>query len=345
MDICRKFLSLCTVGAMVTTLLLPEHAYAGGDGGNGQAKKGQTLGLVLGIVGVGTIAIGASMLPNTSGYVWMAMGIAEVAGAAIAMSNNSKTEEQTRSGPEMPTLDAAKGGGVDLGSLGLPPGTTIADLCAKAGIGCTCGGVNCTKPTINIPTLDQARAGLEAAYKTDPNAYKGMNLQDALSDLDNNYKEAENVANKFNDASNNGAFNGGGGSRSLLASEESNLDSLKDSKNLTSGKDGVKTAGDNNGKASDGEGAAGTLVAKLPGEIAAAKRDALPAVERHGGLLLSDARTGRLLTIFERVTRAIRGDHDRDIILAKIEWARKDLAKKQKIREGKTNRTFATILK
>jgi hypothetical protein len=64
-------------------------------------------------------------------------------------------------------------------------------------------------------------------------------------------------------------------------------------------------------------------------------RDPPSAVTRHGGLLLEDARTGRLLTLFERLTRAIRGEHDRDLILAKVEWARKDLERRERNKQNK----------
>jgi len=47
------------------------------------------------------------------------------------------------------------------------------------------------------------------------------------------------------------------------------------------------------------------------------------------GLNLQNNNTNKLLTIFERAARVLRGDRNRDISLAKIEWTRKEALKKQ----------------
>jgi hypothetical protein len=44
----------------------------------------------------------------------------------------------------------------------------------------------------------------------------------------------------------------------------------------------------------------------------------------------SEDETGKTLSIFERVSRTIRGERNRDLTLAKIEWARKEALNKQK---------------
>ena len=45
----------------------------------------------------------------------------------------------------------------------------------------------------------------------------------------------------------------------------------------------------------------------------------------------TEDQSGKALSIFERVSRAIRGERNRDLTLAKIEWARKEAFNRQKI--------------
>jgi hypothetical protein len=44
-----------------------------------------------------------------------------------------------------------------------------------------------------------------------------------------------------------------------------------------------------------------------------------------------NSKNDKILTIFERLTRALRGKNDRDLVLAKNEWIRKKALKNKKI--------------
>jgi hypothetical protein len=331
----RKFILICTLATLGFAALTSPLAHAADEAtGHKEAKRGQAIAMVLGIIGIASVAKGTAMLAdeNPAGALWVAGGIAEIAGAAIATSNNGQTAAQTKG--EATDLSSHNSSAPDLSGLGFPPGTTLSSLCAKGGSGCTCNNADCTNVTTKIPSYDEVKSGLENAYKYDPAAYKGMNLQDALADLNENYKKASKLTDEINEASRNGTL----GSSTKAIASDSPLDGLK-GKDLNGNKDGVKNAGENTGKA---EGTAdASLIVKAPEQSYA--RPPVAAVNRHGGLVLEDARTGRLLTIFERVSRAIRGDHDRDLILAKVEWARKDIARKNKLREIKA-RTLANAL-
>jgi hypothetical protein len=317
------------------------------DSGHQQAQQDQQMGMVLGIVGAGTIAIGAAMVAaeNYAGFIFIAMGITEVTGAAAASNNNGKTASETEnSGGPTGSGSGATGAPADLGFMGLPTGTTLADVCGKAGSFCNCTGTNCSTPQMTLPTLDEAKKGLEQAYISDPAAYKGLPLSEALAELDNNYKNAEKMANNFNDASKNGALaslagvpssdvsGASGGTLASVNGTDTNSgdptglnkksgntkDSSTDASGVTSG----------TGDTTNGKGLAG-----IPAPYH--KRDAARPVTRRNALTLEDEASGKLLTIFERVSRAIRGEHNRDYTLAKVEWARKDIIRQEKNKEIK----------
>lgn len=180
------------------------------------------------------------------------------------------------------------------------------------------------------------KGAIKTGFEKNPEGFPpGFSLDDALSKLDSEYGKAQEAIDAFNTASAAGALSG----NSMLA-DSGDLQKIKDPSNYTSGKDVPKV-----GKSGEGISGAGSVDNGEPKDWfgnklnnhLASKREPVRAVNRHG-LTLEDARTGRLLTIFERVSRAIRADRDRDITLAKIEWARKEIAKKNKLK----NNTVAT---
>lgn len=324
MKTARTFLSFITKFAFVLMLALsPTHLFAGG-GGNADAKKGQALGMVLTVVGAGTVAYGVSQLPSPSAYVWIAGGIAEIIGGAMSMSNNSKTEEETRADDQ--SFDLAAAGGQPGALPGLPDGLDFAGICAKAGPNCSCSGPNCSTPKISIPELSTLQDALKSSYAASPESFPpGYSLDDALAKLDNEYGEAQKAVDAFNSASAAGALSG----KNTAIADDGKLQDVNDPSRLAEGKDKV---GPHQGDLKAGSGATDSALADSAkgynGKFNSTKRDPVRKVNRYG-LTLEDMRSGRLLTLFERVSRAIRADRDRDLTLAKIEWARKELIKKE----------------
>lgn len=315
-----------------------------GDGGNGDAQKGKAIATILPIIGAVTVGIGVAKVANSdySGVIWIVMGVAEIAGGMMAMQNNSKTEEQTR-GEEQAAGGGAAGGNLAAspGFIGgaLPGGITVGDLCAKAGAAtCGCSGPNCSSPTITLPdNLPEIKAQMAAAYQADANAFGGKSLDQALTDFEANYKLASKAVNDFNTASAGGTLgdpqNGSGGRAGTLVAD-GKID-LGEDGNPNAGGTGLKRKGDGadalNGENGNGTGAtnapAGAIANGFPGGRPG--RFPVRAINRAKGLQIEDARTGRLLTLFERCSRAIRGEHDRDYTLARLEVARKEMLKRK----------------
>ncbi|MEZ4814940.1 MAG: hypothetical protein R3A80_07020 [Bdellovibrionota bacterium] len=316
----------------MTTLLIvlilalsPVKLFAGG-GGNGDAKKGAAIPMILTVVGAVTVAVGVAKIAAqqyASGAIWVAGGIAELIGAGMAKSNNSKTEEETRADDYAYDLAAAGG---EAGAIpGLPPGINLAGLCAQAGPNCSCSGTNCSQPQLSIPDLSTLQESLKSSYAASPESFPpGYSLDDALAKLDNEYGEAQKAVDAFNSASAAGALSG----NDTAIADDGKLQDVNDPARLAEGKDKV---GPHKGDLKAGSGATDSALAganAYNGKFAKNKRDPVRKVNRYG-LTLEDSRSGRLLTLFERVSRAIRADRDRDITLAKIEWARKELLKKE----------------
>ncbi len=321
----RALFQYCLSGFVILALVLtPVNAYA--NGGNGDAKKGSAIPMVLTIVGAVTLGVGIAKIAAqqyASGALWVAGGIAELIGASMAASNNSKTDEETLASAEGYMPDPAAPGGAPGAFPGLPPGVTLENLCKSSGGTCTCSGANCTNPKITLPSLDDLKGSLTNSYNKDPKSFPdGYSLDEALGKLDSQYGDALAAVNAFNAASDAGGLS----NKSMIAGT-GDLQNVKDPKDLTSGKD--RPGKSNSADGTAGSGATGSDLAGrgLAGKFADSKREPVRPVNRHG-LTVEDARTGRLLTIFERVSRAIRADRDRDLTLAKIEWARKELAKK-----------------
>lgn len=337
----RTFASLALVLFLVLSLAFSPKAYAGG-GGNGDAKKGAAIPMVLTIVGVVTIGVGVAKIAAqqyATGALWVAGGVAEIIAAGMAGSNNSKTEEETRAQGE-PAFDPAAPGGTPGSIPGLPDGINLEALCKQAGANCTCKGTNCSTPQITIPSLTDMQNALKSSYDRDPAGFPpGFSLDDALSKLDNEYGKAQEAIDAFNTASANGALSG----KSMLA-DSGELQNVKDPKDLTSGKDRPNVGKSGEGTTNASADAMNVMNKDWFGKNTpgALKREPVRPVNRHG-LTLEDARTGRLLTIFERVSRAIRADRDRDITLAKIEWARKELARKAKFKDRALATTQGTL--
>lgn len=310
--------------------LTPTLTYA--NGGNGDAKKGTAIPMVLTIIGAVTVGVGVGKIASgqvATGALWVAGGIAELVAAGMAGANNAKTDQETLAQPD-PTNTTPPGGAPNA-FAGLPNGVSLAEICNSSGGTCNCSGANCSNPKINLPSLGELKNTLSDSYKKDPNSFPmGYSLEDALGKLDSQYGDALAAVDAFNSASDAGAFSG----NSMLATGD-DLQNVKDPKDLTSGKDRPNVGSSADGIAGSGAtgDATGRALASKPGAL---KRDPVRPVNRHG-LTVEDARTGRLLTIFERVSRAIRADRDRDLTLAKIEWARKQLNKKN----GLKNNTVA----
>ncbi|MER2511741.1 MAG: hypothetical protein ABTQ25_04860, partial [Nitrosomonas ureae] len=187
---------------MGVLFLSPIQARAG-DGGNAMANLALMKVALLTVAGAASVAKGASLIAAQKyppGFAWLAGGIAELAGAAMAGGNNAQTEAETRT-DERNFPDAGKGINESLtGGLsgGLPPGVSMASICKGASGTCTCNGTNCSNPQITIPSLTDVKGTLTNSYNSDPKSFPdGFSLQEALAKLDNEYGQAEQAVNSF----------------------------------------------------------------------------------------------------------------------------------------------------
>jgi len=248
------------------------------------------------------------------------LDLLEIAGGAAAMMMNADSESDLKQEGYVPEAGApagGAGGGTTAGSAG-----EIADTCAM--MPTLCQKTPDGKPVLRLPPKDDMKAAITQGFNGQPVNADGLSLEEALSDLDDKYDKANSAIGAFNTASQNGAFDEGG---SALADTSQGDGDGGEGEGLNTGRGvaggtsgGLESFNLPNGQSTDWA----SLLAKTKAErgpLAGAK-----AV----GMNLEDGRTGRLLTLFERATRTLRGTRDRDILLAKVEWTRKEAAKKQR---------------
>ncbi len=302
-------------------ILTPQNATSGA---NGMAVMGKVLG-------GGLVVVGAYQLykdtatAGVSGWK-IAMDVAMIAGGAMSLLNNSKTAEETKDkGFEMP--ETTPPGGSPGGGMPDLPGGSIGGTCELMPSICTCQGENCSKQTIKLPALNDLKKQISDSYAGNPASFPdGFSLEDALNTLDEDYAKAKAGTDAFNTASNDGAFST---DDTALADGGSGIDPKN--------KDGLNVAAAR-GTASDGgssdtgfKGFALPAAQNLDLESLlnkTKKERGEPIATKANGLNLEDARNGRILTIFERITRVLRGTRDRDVVLAKMELTRKEALKR-----------------
>lgn len=263
------------------------------------------------------------------GLTKMGLGLLETAGGAAAMMVNADSESQldsgTTAGAGLPGMEGYAGGGG-------PGQPTLPDLCASMPQACRVDP-NTNRPTLALPPKADMKAAITKAFNGQAVDPSGLTLDQALSDLDEKYDKAADAVAAFNNASNAGAFDAAMNGEDLGTTAQGDGDAA-DGEGLTKGRALAGASGASpdiltlpNGQSMDWN----ALLNKTKAERGA------PKGANAIGLNLQDAKSGRILTLWERVSRAIRGTRDRDILLAKVEWTRQQVLAKQ----GKKKPNFA----
>jgi hypothetical protein len=240
-------------------------------------------------------------------------------GGAIAMSQNGKAAKDTAPNP-LNLGGLTTGGGLGLGS-GLDPmnGLPKFDIEKCTPPVCNCNDAACSQPQINLPPKQE----LEGLMRSGP-LPDGTSLDDALAKLNENYDKAKDAAANFNQMSAAGAFDPNAGGLSL-DSTGSGDSSGKDNSDYT----GVGSNLFGSGKKSGSDDSDDDFKTE-PMIDALSKQRGDQSKALLMGMNAIDSKNGKILTIFERLTRALRGKNDRDLVLAKNEWIRKKAIKNKK---------------
>ncbi len=307
---------LCLV--VVSSCLLQSNANAQG---KGMATVGKLMGGAL--IGVGTFNlvkdIGTCAATPPVNCWKIPVDLLEIGGGAFAMMNNSETESQL----DNPGFRSSSSSSSSSGGPGDGPGgddDTIDKICAEMPANCP-RDPETNRPNLVLPSKETIRD----AFKKNWGAVAspdGKTLDEALAEVDANYDKAAEAVAAFNSASDSGAFDGAGSGSELAGLGDEGGE----------GETGVEL---NRGLASttapDGSemlSFAGEAPMNMESFLNKLKKDRpAPIAAKAVGLNLEN-RDGSVLSLFERVTRAIRGTRDRDILLAKVEWSRKEAAKK-----------------
>ena len=288
----------------------------GGNGAHNKAKSGQMMGGLLIGAGAITVAIGYSASPVS--WPIVAIGMLEMAGGLVAMLQNGQAAKETA--PNTLNLGGlTTGGGLGLGNgPDLPNGLPKFDVQKCTPPICSCNDAACSQPQINLPPKQELEGLMRSGTMPD-----GTTLDEALAKLNENYDKAKDAADAFNKMSAAGAFdpNAGGLSLDSTGSDDS---SGKDN----SGDSGVTLSGSVKKSGSD-DSDDDFKTEPMIDALAKQRGDQSKALLM--GMNAIDSKNGKILTIFERLTRAIQGKNDRDLILAKNEWIRKKALKNKKI--------------
>ncbi len=296
----------------------------GGSGSHENAKKGTLMGGLM--IGAGAILTAYGY--STENPYLIAGGILEMVIAAGVMMQNSKAAKDTA--PKGMNFDGLTTGGA--GTAGnipnLPNGMPKLDVEKCTPPVCNCNDAVCSQPQINLPSKEALESLMRTGTMPD-----GTSLEDALSKLNENYDKAKAAAAEFNKLSAAGAFDPSGSGIanldiSALTSDSTESDS---SDNLGGGGGGSGSGGSTSGstktsRSDDDSDDFKTepmidFLAKQRGEQAKAFLVGMNSI---------DAKSGKVLTIFERMTRTLRGKNNRDLVLAKNEWIRKKALKNKK---------------
>jgi hypothetical protein len=183
---------------------------------------------------------------------------------------------------------------------------------------CNCNDAACSQPQINLPPKQE----LEGLMRSGP-LPDGTSLDEALAKLNENYDKAKDAADSFNQMSAAGAFdpNAGGLSLDSTGSDDSYGKDNSGDIGLALSGSGKKSSSDD----SDDDFKTEPMIDAL------AKQRGDQSKALLMGMNTIDSKNGKILTIFERLTRALRGKNDRDLVLAKNEWIRKKALKNKKI--------------
>ena len=295
----------------------------GGSGAHEKAKSGTVLGGVL--VAVGTVNLGIS-IAKCSSCVGMCfwcykipLDAASIVAGALAMSQNSKAASDTA--PKGINFGGITAGGLNSGMPTIPndvPNVNIAEKCRESPTTCTCNDAACSQPQLTLPPKEELEKLIRSGATPD-----GTSLEDALAKLNENYDKARDGVGKFNQLSAGGAFDPAGGG--LVSTGDDSGDSSENGNTDAAGV-GLGSA---SGKRSGGDDSDDDDFKTEPMIDALAKQRGEQSKVLLMGMNAID-KNGKALTIFERLTRALRGKNERDLVLAKNEWIRKKALKNKK---------------
>jgi len=275
------------------------------------------------LIGIGSVSLAtdssACAAQDYAACVKILPDLLEIAGGAAAMSQNNTAANQTN--PGAPTAP----GNVtnDKVDTVLPPGIKVPDPNKPITFGTDSSG----NPNFQFPPKEELEKLVKSGFEN-TNSQNGSTLDDALAKLNENYDKEKNAVAAYNQ-------------RALGLAPDTTNDLMQVASNDGLTPVGSDIAGLNNGSKTgsstnnsslddDSSNSSDNHSPNSTVDLDALKksRGASTPVKMIG--LNTENSSGRALTIFERVSRAIRGDRNRDLTLAKIEWARKEAFNKQK---------------
>ncbi len=289
--------------------------------GHGQAVMGTLLGGAL--IGIGSASLAKDISTcnptyNIAPCLKIPLDILEIAGGAMAMAQNSKSAAETA-----PRGGSPYGGGLNNGlpNITLPPGVTVPDPNKPLVFGNDSNG----NPNFQFPPKEDLQRLVQSGFENGT-APDGTTLEEALAKLNDNYDKAKNAVDAYNQRALSGPSDLGNGS-SLIASSKDVLSTNNDDVGLNKG-NGTATEDTYVGADFTNPFDSNPYNSNIDLNALKKNRGETPRVKIIG--MNAEDSNGRSLTIFERVSRAIRGDRNRDLTLAKIEWSRKAALNKQK---------------
>ncbi len=290
--------------------------------GHGQAVMGTLLGGAL--IGIGSASLAKDISTcnpnNIAPCLKIPLDILEIAGGAMAMAQNNKAAGQTAPGggssySGVPSLNTP--------NITLPPGVTVPDPNKPLVFGNDSNG----NPNFQFPPKEDLQRLVQSGFENGT-APDGTTLEEALAKLNDNYDKAKNAVDAYNQQALGGPSNLDANSSPFIASSQDGLSSTNnDDVGLNKG-NGIRTAESEVGLDPTNSFDSNPYNSNIDLNALKKNRGETPRVKIIG--MNAEDSNGRSLTIFERVSRAIRGDRNRDLTLAKIEWSRKAALNKQK---------------
>jgi hypothetical protein len=308
---------VCSLIFVLALLMNLQSAHADG---HGKAVIGTMLGGAL--IGIGTVSLIKDIqgcVPPAYATCWkIPLDALEIAGGAAAMAQNSKAASQTAPGG-----GSSYGGGLNSGvpNITLPPGITVPDPTQPLVFGNDSNG----NPNFQFPSKEDLQRLVQSGFENGASP-DGTTLDEALAKLNDNYDKAKNAVDAYNQQALAGPSDLGNDS-SLMASSKDGFSTNNDDVGLNKG-NGTGRADTYVGAESTNPFNNNPYDSNIDLNALKKNRGETPRVKIIG--MNAEDSNGRSLTIFERVSRAIRGDRNRDLTLAKIEWSRKAALQKQK---------------
>jgi hypothetical protein len=322
------------LGIFFILMLILNTPHANADG-HGKAVVGTILGGAL--IGIGAASlvkdINTCSTPEMLNCWKIPLDILEIAGGGMAMMQNNTAANQT-SPNGGPTFNP----NINIPNMPNTPNTTIPNLpnTPNTQKPIVFGTDSNGNPSFQFPPKEELERLVQSGFENGT-APDGTSLNDALAKLNENYDKAKEAVASYNQQALSGGalpfsdFGSSSPSNSQLADSNNGTSSLgSDFLGLNKGtqlssKDPYSGIDSNN--SSDSNTLSPNATELNLDKIKKQRGESQPV--KIIGLNTEDS-NGRTLSIFERVTRAIRGDRNRDLTLAKIEWTRKAVLNKPK---------------